>query len=153
MRPKIHLIVGIFFVIILYLIFPQLSFLSLSIILLSSVLIDGDHYIYYILRTGNFNLIKCYNWYNIHLKKTLHLPISERKKIYTGLYLFHGIEPLIILFLLGVYVSQFFMFIFIGFFLHFIVDVPHEYYIKRTLHKISLIYSYTQFRKLEKKNS
>ena len=151
MRPKIHLIVGIFFVIVLNFIFPQIGFLNLSIILFSSVLIDGDHYLYYILRTGNFNLIKCYKWYDTHLKKTLNLPINERKKIYTGFYLFHGIEPLIILFLFGISFSQFFMFIFIGFLLHFIVDIPHEYYVKRTLHKISLIYSYTQFRKLEKK--
>ena len=151
MRPKIHLIAGIIFVILLNFIFPQIGFLNLSIILLSSVLIDGDHYLYYILRTGNFNLIKCYNWYNAHLKKTLNLPISERKKIYTGFYLFHGIEPLIILFLLGVSISQFFLFIFIGFAFHMVLDIPSEIIIKGTFHKTSLIYSYTQFRKLEKK--
>lgn len=150
MRPKIHLIIGIIFVILLKLFFPNLTWISLSIILFSSVLIDGDHYFYYILRTKNFNLIKCYTWYKKHLEETLALPMSERKKRYTGFYIFHGIEPLIVLFLLGIFISQFFIFVFIGFFLHFIVDVPHEYYIKRTLHKISLIYSYTQFERLEK---
>ncbi len=151
MRPKIHLIAGIFFVIILNFIFPQIGFLNLSIILFSSVLIDGDHYLYYILRTGNFNLIKCYKWYNAHLKKTLNLSINERKKIYTGFYLFHGIEPLIILFLSGISISPFFFFIFIGFAFHLALDIPSEIIIKGTVHKISLIYSYTQFRKLEKK--
>ena len=153
MRPKIHLIAGIFFVIFLNFIFPQIGFLNLSIILFASVLIDGDHYLYYILRTGNFNLIKCYKWYDAHLKKTLNLSINERKKIYTGFYLFHGIEPLIILFLLGISISPFFFFIFIGFAFHLALDIPSEIIIKRTFHKISLIYSYTQFRKLEKKNS
>lgn len=150
MRPKIHLIIGIFFIAIIYFLFPNISPISLLVILASSVLIDSDHYIYYIMRTGNFNLLKCYKWFDSHLKKTLSLPMNERKKIYTGFYLFHGIEPLIILFLFGNYLSSIFMLLFFGFLLHFIVDVPHEYYIKRTLHKISLIYSYTQFRKLEK---
>ena len=150
MRPKIHLIAGIFFVITLHFIFPQITFLNLSIILFSSVLIDGDHYLYYILRTKNFNLIKCYKWYDTHLKKTLSLSMKERKKIYSGFYALHGIEPLIILFLLGISVSQFFIFVFVGFFIHFAIDIPHEFYTKRTLHKISLIYSYSQFKKLEK---
>ena len=150
MRPKIHLILGIIFVIILKIFLPNITWISLSIILFSSVLIDGDHYLYYILKTRNFNLIKCYKWYKKHLEETLALPMNERKKRYTGFYVLHGIEPLIVLFLLGISVSQFFMFIFIGFFIHFIVDIPSEIIIKRTVHKISLIYSYTQFRKLEK---
>ncbi|VVB82875.1 Uncharacterised protein [uncultured archaeon] len=150
MRPKIHLIIGIIFVVFLKIFFPNITWISLSIILFSSVLIDGDHYFYYILRTKNFSLIKCYAWYKKHLEETLALPMSGRKKRYTGFYVLHGIEPLIVLFLLGISVSQFFMFIFIGFLLHFIFDIPSEMIIKGTVHKISLIYSYTQFRKLEK---
>jgi len=101
------------------------------------------------MRTKDLNFHKCYKWYDKHLKETLVLPMNERKKRYTGFYLFHGIEPLIILFLLGISVSQFFLFIFVGFLLHFVVDVPHEYYIKRTIQKSSLIYNYSQFKKLE----
>ena len=123
--------------------------MSLLIIFFSSVLIDGDHYFYYILRTKNFSLTKCYAWYKKHLEETLALPMNERKKIYRILHssrnrTYDGF------FFSRISVSQFFMLIFIGFLLHFIVDIPHEYYIKRTLHKISLIYSYIQFRKLEK---
>ncbi|MEK6827395.1 MAG: hypothetical protein AABX99_02835 [Nanoarchaeota archaeon] len=150
MRPKIHIIIGIIFVVFLNLFSPNLTWMSLLIIFFSSVLIDGDHYFYYILRTKNFSLTKCYAWYKKHLEETLALQKNERKKRYTGFYILHGIEPMMVLFFLGISVSQFFMLIFIGFLLHFIVDIPHEYYIKRTLHKISLIYSYIQFRKLEK---
>jgi hypothetical protein len=149
MRPKAHFFIGIIFIIFLHFIFPQITFLNLMIILFSSVLIDVDHYFYYIAKTKNFSLIKCYQWFDSHLRKTLALPLSERKKIHSGFYIFHGVEMLVITFLLGIFVSQLFIFIFVGFFLHFVVDVPHEYYIKRTIHKISIIYSYYAWKKLE----
>jgi hypothetical protein len=149
MHPKSHFIIGIIFIFFLHFIFPQITFLNLLIILFSSVLIDGDHYIYYILKKRDFNLIKCYNWYKEETDKTHHLPMSERKNRYTGFYLFHGIEILIILFLLGIYASQFFIFIFIGFSLHLFFDIIYEIYFKRTVHKISIIYSYYRWKKLE----
>jgi hypothetical protein len=152
MQPKIHFFVGIILIILLHFISPQLTLFNLSIIFFSSWLIDVDHYLYYILKKKDFSLIRCYKWYKLHLKETLALPMSERRKIYTGFYVLHGIEPLIILFLLGISVSPFFFFVFIGFLIHFVVDIPHEYYIKRTLHKISLIYSYYQFKKLNQIN-
>jgi len=149
MRPKIHIFLGIIFVTFLHFIFPQITFCNLSIIFFSSWLIDVDHYFYYILKKRNLNLNKCYKWYDKNLKETLVLSMEGRKKIYTGFYIFHGIEPLIILFLLGISVSQFFTFIFIGFFFHMILDIPSEIKIKGTFQKISLIYNYTQFRKIE----
>lgn len=148
MLPKYHFIFGTLFVFILHFFFPQLSLLNLSLIFLSSFLIDADHYFYYIARERNFNLIKCYNWYREHLKKTLALPMNERKKIYSGFYFFHGLEWLIALFLLGRFISPIFTFVFIGFSLHWVVDTPHEYYIKRTLDKSSLVWNYLRFRKL-----
>jgi len=149
MHPKVHFIIGVLFIIILHFIFPQITFLSLLIILFSSVLIDGDHYIYYIIKKRNFNLFKCYRWYQNHFHKTINIPMSERKKIYTGFYLFHGIEMLIILFLLGTYVNQFFIFIFIGFSIHLFLDIVFEIYFKHTIDKISIIYSYYRWKKLE----
>lgn len=151
MLPKIHFIAGIFFIFLLYLLFPQISLIGLLIILLSSILIDADHYIYYILKKRDLNLVKCYNWYILHLKKTLSLPMKERKKIYSGFYLFHGIEWILLLFLLGTYVHPFFAFVSAGFLFHWIIDIPHEVYVKRTCDKISLIYNYCRFRKLSSK--
>ena len=147
MLPKYHILLGFIFVLILFFLFPEISILNLTIIFFSSWLIDVDHFFYYISKTGDFNLIKCYKWYRAHLRKTLSLPMNERKKVYSGLYFFHGIEWIIILFLLGNYFSIFF-FVFLGFSLHWIVDSPHEYYIKRTIDKISLIWNYHRFKKL-----
>jgi hypothetical protein len=78
------------------------------------------------------------------------LPKQERKKIHTGFYIFHGIEVLICLFLLGIYFSKFFILIAIGFSFHLIIDLFDEFVKKGTLDKISLIYSYYRFRKLSK---
>jgi hypothetical protein len=150
MRPKPHIVIGIIFVISLYFLFPKISLISLLIIFSSSVLIDFDHCIYYFIREKDLSLKRCYQWYDKELKKTLALPMNERKKRYIGFFIFHGLEPMIILFLLGVFVSPFFLFVAIGVLLHFVVDVPHEYYVKRTIQKISLIYNYTQWKKLEK---
>jgi hypothetical protein len=150
MQPKAHIILGIFFVALLYFIFPQISLIGLLIIFLSSVLIDVDHYIYYIIKKRDFNLIKGYNWYKKEIKETLALPMNERKKRYTGFFLFHGIEVLVVLFLNGIFISPIFTFVFIGFSFHWIIDTPHEYYIKRTWHKSSWIYNYIQWKKLTK---
>jgi hypothetical protein len=147
MHPKIHFLIGFLFITLLHFIFPQITFLNLLIILFSSVLIDVDHYFYYIFIKKDFNLIKAYNWFKEGVRKTRRLPLKERKKMYTGFYMFHGIEPLIILFLLGISVSQFFFFVFLGFSFHLLLDIPSEIIIKGTFQKISLIYNYTQFRK------
>jgi len=152
MHPKIHIFAGIVLITFLHFIFPSLTLFNLSIIFFSSWLIDVDHYFYYIAKEKDFNLTKCYEWHKLHLHETMNLPMNERKKRYTGFYIFHGVEPLIILFLLGIFVSQFFFFIFIGTFFHMFMDVPHEYYIKRTIQKSSLIYNYIQWKKLEKMN-
>jgi hypothetical protein len=149
MHPKIHIIFGVIFVLIFHIIFPYVNFFNLSIIFFSSWLIDVDHYFYYIIKKRDLSIIKAYDWYLRGVRKTCHLPLNERKKIYTGFYMFHGIEPLIILFLFGISVSSFFTFIFIGFAFHLILDIPSEIKIKGTFQKISLIYSYSQFRKIK----
>lgn|SRR4030042_214059 len=152
MLPKYHFIFGLSFVIFLYFLFPQISLLGLSIIFLSSFFIDVDHYLYYFLKEKNLNLKRGYNWYKNKIKRTYSLPMSERKKIYSGFYLFHGIEWIILLFLLGYFISSFFTFIAIGFLFHLIVDVFHEIYFKRSIDKSSLIYNYYRWRKLKIKN-
>ncbi len=152
MLPKIHFIIGLLFIIILHFIFPLISFLNLMIILFSSVFIDVDHVFYYIVKEKNINPWKAYSWFKSHLNHTLSLPMNERKKIYTGFYFFHGVEGLILLFILGTYVNQIFYFVFIGFFLHMAVDIPSEIFLKRTADKSSLIWNYHRFKLLNRSN-
>jgi len=148
MHPKAHIFLGAIFTLLLFFLFPKVPPLGFLIVFLSSFLIDGDHYVYYLLKEKKFNLIKCYNWYKARVKKTQSLPFEKRKKIYTGFYFFHGVEWLIILFLLGKFVLLIFTFVLIGFSFHLLLDIPSEISFKGTCHKLSLIYNYTQFKKL-----
>lgn len=147
MLPKYHILFGFLFVILLYLLFPQLNFLALSIIFFSSFLIDVDHMFYYSIKKKNLNPLKAYLWFVNNVKRTLSLPMNERKKIYSGFYIFHGVEWIIILFLLGVFIHPFFTYIGIGFVFHMLVDIPDEIHKKRTFDKFSLIWNYYRFKK------
>ncbi|VVB82557.1 Uncharacterised protein [uncultured archaeon] len=146
MLPKYHLILGIFFVTIFYFIFHTNIF-YLLIILLSSVLIDVDHLFYFFIIKKDCNPFHAYNWYTERWKKSKKLSREQLKKTYIGFYMFHGIEILAVLYLLGIYFPIFF-FIFIGFAFHMIVDIPDEIIKKGTIEKSSLIYNYYRFRKL-----
>lgn len=147
MLPKYHLLIGFIFVAILYFFFPEIPFFGIAIIFLSSFLIDVDHVFYYFFRKRDISPINAYRWYMERRKKFCHLSRGQKKKFYSGFYLFHGIEWLIILFLLGNYVSSFFIFVCIGFSLHLVLDIFHEIYDRRTIDKFSLIWSYLRFRK------
>lgn len=143
-----HIFFGIILSILLFIFFPTLGFFPIAIIFLSSVLIDVDHYFYYLIQTRELSLAKAYNWYMERWKKLKNIPKEKIKEIYSGLFLFHGIEWLILLFLLGTYVNNFFILVFFGFLFHFILDILHEIYFKGFTDKFSLIYSYSRFRKL-----
>jgi hypothetical protein len=140
MLPKAHISLGILFIIFLHIFFPQISYLNLLIIFFSSFLIDGDHFLYYFIKTKNLNPIKALKWHKEHMNKTRSLPMEGRKKVYTGFYILHGFEWIIFLAFMGRFVLAPLIYVLIGFLFHFIVDIPHEYYFKRTIHKISLIY-------------
>ncbi len=148
MRPQIHFLLGIIFVIFLYFFFfPIISVFGLTIIFLSSVLIDIDHYIYYVFKKKDLNPFKAYEWYKKYTCKFCSLPNEKQKKLFLGFYFLHGIEILLLFLFLG-YISQFFIFIFIGFFFHWSVDLISDIIWKRRLDKLSIIYNILNFRKL-----
>lgn len=118
MLPKHHIIINLIIALILLFFINPLYVL---IIFLSSVLIDVDHYLYYIFEKKRFSLKSAYNWYLIERQKFHDLSLKERKKHRYFIFIFHGLESLIILFLLSLYVPIFF-FIFIGFSIHLIED-------------------------------
>ncbi len=150
MLPQSHFILGVFFVVFLYFFFsPTISIFGLGVILLSSVLIDFDHYVYYILKKKNLNLLEMYKWYIKYSRKICSLDKKERKKVYLGIYFLHGVESLTLLFFLGTYISQFFIFIFIGFFFHLVMDFIAEIIFEQRIDKISFIYNFFAFKKLK----
>jgi len=125
MKPKYHIICGALFSICLFLIFNYLQIpittFQLLIIFFSSVLIDVDHYAYYVFIKKNFNLIKAYNWFVRKRKKWIRISIEERKKYKNPILIFHGIEFWILLLILSFYYKPFW-FILIGVFFHLFLD-------------------------------
>jgi len=123
MFPKSHIILGFIFSLILLLLFPLISWTGFLIIFASSVLIDVDHYLFYVFIKKNWSLKNAYNWFSIRAKRFEFLPKPERKKKAKSCpCIFHGIEAIIILILLSFY-HKFFLYILIGFVFHEILDL------------------------------
>jgi hypothetical protein len=126
MYPLKHFFLGLIFSIILFLIFPNIGIIGSITILASSVLIDVDHYLYYIYKKKDFNLRNAYYWHIKNSKKFLALSLEKRKKTYSSYCFFHGIEILIILSLLGIFYNKYFLFVLIGFSFHLLLDLLYE---------------------------
>lgn len=109
MLPKPHLVFGAIFSVILYI--TGFSVFSCVVILLSSILIDFDHYLYYIIKKKDFSLKRAYIWHE-RLDK-FHKPM---------MMVFHTVEFLILVLILS-YFNRIFIFIFIGMIFHSILDM------------------------------
>ena len=149
MLPRTHFIWGLIFSGVLVYFF-EFSLIAGLIVLLSSVLIDIDHYLYYVHKKNDWGLKNSYSWFIEHGKKLKRLDQKERKKVYTGFCFLHGIEVLFILFLLGDFISPYFLFVLFGFAFHLILDIFHNFFYGHTrLDKFSIIYDYFKYKKLK----
>jgi len=148
MYPKHHIILGAIFAAALYFIFPSIGILNAAIVFLSSFLIDVDHYIYYRYKTGNWNLKKAYDWFIQNSKKVYKMPRKERNNCYTGFCALHGMEILVLLYLLS-YIWNFAIFIFVGFAFHLLLDYIYQPTYQDRMDKFSVIYDYLKFKKLK----
>jgi len=148
MLPQKHIILGIIVVAGIFLIFPSIGILNATIILLASVLIDVDHYFYYIYKTKKFNPFEAYKWFRKNVKKHRALSKEQREKTHFGTMTFHGVDILMILFALGSFVHPVFYFILIGFTIHLIADLAMEIIFYNSFNKISVIYCFLRSRGL-----
>jgi len=146
MLPKYHLIFGILFIIILHFLFLNLSLISLLIIFISNILIDIDHFVYYTIKKKKFNFFEAYKWYSESSKIFDSLSKKQKSNFYFGFYALHGIELLIILFVLGLS-NKLLLMIFLGFSFHFIIDFLYSIKKQQTFQKFSWIYNFTQRKK------
>lgn len=147
MYPKQHIIFGFIFTALIYLAFPQFGILGAITIFLSSVLIDVDHYLYYVFEKREISLIKAYNWFHINTSYWLKLSREERNK-HKGVFMFlHGSEILLLVFLSGYFLNDFFYFVLIGFSFHLFLDIIVIMKNQDRLDKLSVIHDYLKFRK------
>jgi len=138
MLPKWHALINFVFVYILYW-FTSLTIIQAATIFLAAVLIDVDHYLYYILVKKKFSIKSPYNWFKLKRQRLIQLSKEERKKHKHVILIFHGIEPIIILFLLANY-FPILAYISFGFAIHIIQDLVIEP--PGMIHyKISVLYS------------
>ena len=138
MLPKWHILIG-FVVSYLLIYFFNFSLIAGFIIFLSSFLLDFDHYLLYVYKTGNFNLKKAYNLAITDGKKWGKLSFQQKKQYKLKIFLFHGIEFFIILIILSKF-SIFFLWILIGFLIHMAIDILNLIYGKYPVYaKISQI--------------
>lgn len=149
MNPGKHLFFGILFSLFIYLIFPHIGVLECLVIILSTVLIDVDHCIYHYFRDKQWNPWKLYKGLIKKKKVFRALPLEERNNYYSGFFIFHGIEPLIILLLLGYIFNTIFLYVFVGFALHFLLDLIDNVFNWKRIDKVFLIYDHFKFKKLK----
>lgn len=147
MYPKQHIILGFIFSLIIFLIFPQIELIGFTAIFLSSFLIDVDHYLVYVIKKKDWNLKNAYNWYIDSEKKFQSLSIKEQINSPFPLFVLHGIEILVLIALLGIFISRLFLFIFVGFSFHLLLDAIHIYFLRFNHDRFSLIYSYIKLKK------
>jgi len=150
MFPREHLFFGAIFSIILFLLFPQIGFLGFLIILFSSVLIDVDHYIYYVFKTNDWNLKHAYDGYIKKGKKAKLLQKKERDNLFIGIFFLHGFEFLFILLLASIFISKYFLFVLLGFNFHLLLDIIQTKKCFKRPIKVSLIYDILSAKNLTK---
>jgi hypothetical protein len=149
MLPKQHLFFGVIFASILFFIFPQIGLIEFFIIVASTVLIDIDHYTYYVYKKKDLDLKRAYNWFFKDSEKYSSLSREQKDKYYTGFCFLHGFEILIVLFLLGRSISAYFYYVLIGFAFHMVLDVIAQIKIGKRIDKLSIIYDFLKFKKLK----
>ena len=149
MLPKYHILIGFLFSLVLYSIFPEITLLNTGIIFLSSILIDVDHYLYFVFKKRNLSLKKAYFYFIEKKKKLEKMSLKEKRKNYNGFYFLHGLEFLLLVFFLGYFISEIFYFILIGLMLHFFLDYSEMIIDKKRIDKISVIYDFIKFKKLK----
>ena len=143
-----HIILGGIFSLFLYLLFPQIGLPGASLIFLSSVLIDVDHYFYYVGKNKTINPKTAYNWFYSNYLKRKKFSREQRNKLKNNFLAFHGLEFLFFIFSLSLIFKNFF-FVLTGLSFHLFLDILHQKTYQDRIDKVSLIYDTIKSKKLE----
>jgi len=141
MRPRKHLIYGSLFALACYFLFGVVGIWEAFIIWICSwLIIDLDHAVRYSIKSRDFNPRKFLKSGRKFEKIWEKVSKEDKKKYKNPFFVFHGVESLILLFLLSFW-WEFFFWCFIGFLFHLILDWINLYSREENvLAKISIIY-------------
>lgn len=142
MLPYAHLLIGLVVSGGLYLIFPEVDLIRAGILLASSVLIDFDHYLFYLYVYKDKNVKRAYDFFREKKERYKLSPRERRKYLSPVLCIFHGIEWVILFFILGFFVWNYFFYVSAGMLLHLLTDLAEHIMYPNGMHKISVIYDF-----------
>jgi len=143
MLPKYHVILSFLASLILYQF--NMNYIFLILFFLSSILIDFDHYLFYVIRKKNLSLVKAYHYCRYELEDKL----KKSGKKQELLIIFHTIESFAFLFILSLVYGLFWA-VFFGSVFHMVLDIIHGSFKKSKKYKraFSLIYHVLKYKKL-----
>jgi len=129
MKTSPHLIASIILAAALYPVFRW----KVVLILVGGVLIDIDHYFWYIYKYKKFGLFSCYKHLTVEAEK------NNWKDVIGALFIFHTIEFLLIIVVASFY-SEYALILLIGLSVHYLLDfIWHCYLPKRMITNPSII--------------
>ncbi|MFH0808016.1 MAG: hypothetical protein V1888_00130 [archaeon] len=148
MLPQNHFLFGLIASIVLYFEF-NVSLIGCFIFLVASVVIDVDHYLYYVYRKRDWSLRKAVSWFMGKRRISMKMSREEKCGFYSGFYFLHGIEVLILVGLLGYFVWNLFYFVAAGFLFHLILDWIDQMLTSGKMSKYFVVWDYFNLRKLK----
>ena len=116
MKTPVHLVVSLILSALLYPLFGW----KVLLVLASGVLIDIDHYFWYICKYKKFGLLSCYRFLVVESEK------NNWKDVTGALFVFHTIEFILLVILLSFY-NQLALIFAIGLFFHYLMDAIFLY--------------------------
>ena len=129
MKTSVHLVASAILAAVLYPIFQW----NVLLIFVGGVLIDIDHYFWYIFKYKKFSLFSCYKHLAVEVEK------NKWKDVIGALFIFHTIEFLLMIVLMSFYNKHALIFL-TGLSVHYLLDfIWHCYLPKRLITNPSII--------------
>ncbi len=137
MLPKWHILYGFAFSVFLFLFF-DISIFATFVIFLSTILIDLDPYFRFIIINKTIHPKHFWEW---SMERKIRWFKNIKKHLYKKpIFVFHGLEFIFLIAILS-FINKVFLWIFIGFIFHIVLDWIHLVYEgDNILHKMSQIY-------------
>jgi len=145
MNPSWHIFLGFLFSVFLIFLFPEVGVANLTLLFLASILIDVDHYLFYIYEKRGFNLRKAYDYFMEHKKKWGEFG-NKVHDTSPSFFIFHGVEVLLLLFALSFFFKPLY-FIFIGFSFHILLDLVEQAVYSNKSQKLSIVNDFLNYKR------
>lgn len=121
MLPRWHILLGLVFAFLIWISAPYTPFIYVILVFLSSFLIDFDHYMSFVRKTGKLSLLESFDYYKKDGVR-MHKERSEGLRRKGDFHLFHTLEFHILIAVLGLFWLPFF-YIFLGMVFHSMLDI------------------------------